>query len=48
MYKTKMAGKTAKLNCTMTNTITTKTTDTKTGILPYEHWSTEKGYKRQR
>ena len=29
MYKTKMAGKTAKLNWTMTNTITTKTTDTK-------------------
>ena len=29
MYETKMAGKTAKLNCTLTSTTTTKTTDTK-------------------
>ena len=29
MYETKLAGKTAKLNCTLTSTTTTKTTDTK-------------------
>ena len=29
MYETKMTGKTAKLNCTLTSTTTTKTTDTK-------------------
>ena len=29
MQKTKMAGKTVKLNCALTSTTTTKTTDTK-------------------
>ena len=29
MHETKMAGKKAKLNCTLTSTTTTKTTDTK-------------------
>ena len=29
MHETKMAGKTAKLNCTLTSTTTTKTTGTK-------------------
>ena len=35
MHETKMAGKKAKLNCTLTSTTTTKTTDTsakKTGL----------------
>ena len=43
----KMAGKTAKLNCTLTSTTTTKTTDTNrfedgAKLLSHEHWSTEK------
>ena len=46
MHETKMAGKTAKLNCTLTSTTTTKTTDTKRyedrdKLLSYELWSTE-------
>ena len=45
-----MAGKTAKLNCTLTSTTTTNTTDTKceedrAKRLSYEHWSTEKSVK---
>ena len=53
MHETKMAGKTAKLNCTLTSTTTTKTTDTKrqedrAKLLSYEHWSTEKVYKKAR
>ena len=52
MHETKMAGKTAKLNCTLTSTFKTKTTDTKrcadrAKLLSYEHWSTKKVYKRQ-
>ena len=49
MHETKMAGKTAKLNCTLTNTTTTKTTDRKrrakedrAKLFSYEHWSTKK------
>ena len=50
MLETKMAGKTAKLNCKLTSTTTTKTADTKrkedrAKLLSYEHWSTEKGRK---
>ena len=47
MRETKMADKTAKLNCTLTSTTTKKTTDTKrledrAKLLSHEHWSTEK------
>ena len=47
-----MAGKVAKLNCTLTSTTTTKITDRKrledrAKLLSYEHWSTEKVYKRK-
>ena len=44
MHETKMAGKTAKLNCTLASTTTTKTTDKRryedgAKLLSYEHWS---------
>ena len=50
MYETKMAGKTAKLNYIWQAPLQQKLriqSGKKTGLLPYEHWSREKVYKRQ-
>ena len=47
MHENKMAGKTVKLNCTLTSTTTTNTTDTKCEEERAKRlsWSTEKSIK---